>query len=1532
MIDLEFISLRTFVLNEIESLIIELELDDFTFISDLLNTPEPHFGEENFWDLIGVTGYFIEQVEGGYLIEVTLVPFPNSEPLFSVPSIEGLGIRFKTFGTIRLLLNDSFKITFLAPKLALELPLSLLNSHSEISPSSPAVAAILIEELGEFSIDSTGRISFNTAVNDQLVLSGLNTPWHIAGTEFLLDPGTISLVFGNRIEDIQLLLDGASITLPPDFDDAQPVRFLANNTVIDRHGFSGEISVELQPQWAPSSATYTGIGATELASIPIGIQFVSVRFQRNILSGFNLRTEMAIPFFDQSRALIDILIDADRKLLLALSAENGSVLSLEKEGVARLDVKRLGLEIIEQDIAISFTGALVPTLPDELAIPDFSIELEELRVNSQGKVSLKEGWVVFEPELTADLVGFSLSLYKVGVGYQDKFWLSLDGKIALAGDLPSADVLGLKASFDPDDFNGNTLPVPELSLEGIYLDATIASTMTIKGGGRLIRDGQNNGFAGDLLLGVPELGFVLDVSMLAGINGATPAFPYFYLAVGVELPTGIPLGQSGMALFGAQGLLGLNVTPSFQPGNGKSWYYDWYKAPPVAGVTHSSKWTDKYLGFAFGLGVTLGTTDGFTVVSKALLALVIPGPQIILEGRAAFLSSRQALSDNPPLRALMVLDLAADSRSIQMFIEAQYEFIEGVLFAFGVLEAFSELKENPRWHIYLGRKDPLEKRVQAQILKKLMRGNAYFQIDRDGSQFGGAIGYKLARKTYGPVKVGVDISGSVDGVISFSPEQLVALLRILGRLVFKVVGIGFDFSIRLEVETKAPTPWWLRFYFEVKLNLPWPLSDREIGIEKIYQQPMAPVFPTVLNEQQAITTKSQACWKLVGDVPTIDIPVDAKLLLSMAHRVSNSSTAAIGGLVSGSHYAHIVGDYVFDYEITKLELKQEDNPIPITIYGLWQSQSSMNNETSSGTIILFSKSAFIYNAWTTEKILVDNLGVRPFINSDEPLQKCLSFGSFKGDIKMLPNRFVRDETTFIVRRPSTVIEYPSSTKSAHPLKSGLNILSSFAVNFGITEKKVHDVRKPSKGPAPVILEIRWKKSVVVTKLEATFDRALCMVNGEYISFEENEEPRIEKLILIGHSIFLKKVCYTDIEALQLKISNRINRRAGDQLERAARNQINWSEESFIFKPNTNYSLTIDIQKNRTASNSAHAVEQKKLHFKTASTPKDLAPYLRSVREPNNLEHSTAEKFQERAPLGHLFQLANESYIPIYRTSSIQLFFNESYVRKMYEVVGDETLNIILSDQEGNRINSRLTQWDKSQDRTDRIKEAELTRSVSRSLSLNINSDILPLDDVLISLPSSQQNELGETLGALKPGTIHNLKVTSLNNQNNTQRVLYETKFLSSQFNSWWEMFNTVNRLVPTLSPDEFDNLDFFALTSLDELAALPLVNSPLPSEAATVFVIKNDTNNQSLVVLELPEPFCQESIAFELVDLEGSILNSTKISRSDNTRIAWKTLLLPDDIALKVIHQRPLALQGESRLYQSELLLELSVQGEDQWD
>ena len=114
---------------------------------------------------------------------------------------------------------------------------------------------------------------------------------------------------------------------------------------------------------------------------------------------------------------------------------------------------------------------------------------------------------------------------------------------------------------------------------------------------------------------------------------------------GLELPTGIPLGPSGVALFGFAGLLALNMRPG--RAQGEAWYSitppDWYHKATVGVNDLANKWEPKD-GTAFSAGLTLGTyaDNGFTFSARAVLVIAFPGPVILIEGQGNLLADRKS--------------------------------------------------------------------------------------------------------------------------------------------------------------------------------------------------------------------------------------------------------------------------------------------------------------------------------------------------------------------------------------------------------------------------------------------------------------------------------------------------------------------------------------------------------------------------------------------------------------------------------------------------------------------------------------------------------------------------------------------------------------------------------------------------------------------------------------------------------------------------------------------------------------------------
>ena len=195
----------------------------------------------------------------------------------------------------------------------------------------------------------------------------------------------------------------------------------------------------------------------------------------------------------------------------------------------------------------------------------------------------------------------------------------------------------------------------QVRFEGVYLFFGVPDAVEFEGHIRFIKDAHTVGFAGDMALRVPATGLAVEAGLMAGMTFPPPPqapFPFLYVYFGILLPIGIPLGQSGLALKGAKGLFGLNVEPDRDPDQNP--YYDWYLRGPIEGAHPTNKWRDRIWSIAFGAGITITTADGKLLGVQGLLALVLPGPVIFVEGKALVFDG--VFPGDGPLKALGYFD------------------------------------------------------------------------------------------------------------------------------------------------------------------------------------------------------------------------------------------------------------------------------------------------------------------------------------------------------------------------------------------------------------------------------------------------------------------------------------------------------------------------------------------------------------------------------------------------------------------------------------------------------------------------------------------------------------------------------------------------------------------------------------------------------------------------------------------------------------------------------------------------------------
>ncbi len=154
---------------------------------------------------------------------------------------------------------------------------------------------------------------------------------------------------------------------------------------------------------------------------------------------------------------------------------------------------------------------------------------------------------------------------RIGLGSQaatdangERLWIDLSGGLRLIEQIPvGLDVEGFRLTWPQNLLDGISEPdfqeikeaVEKINVEfdGINLSFGIPETVEFEGLIRFFKQPTLVGFAGDVALRVPAAGFAAEAGLMVGLS-FDPVYPFLYVYFGVELPAGIPLGQSGLAL------------------------------------------------------------------------------------------------------------------------------------------------------------------------------------------------------------------------------------------------------------------------------------------------------------------------------------------------------------------------------------------------------------------------------------------------------------------------------------------------------------------------------------------------------------------------------------------------------------------------------------------------------------------------------------------------------------------------------------------------------------------------------------------------------------------------------------------------------------------------------------------------------------------------------------------------------------------------------------------------------------------------
>lgn len=719
----------------------------------------------------------------------------------------------------------------------------------EVDPTKEYVD-IQFAEIG-FEINGDGDISFNADVQIDLppvMLGDSGVVIEAHGIGLYLDANNPPA--GQPAGWKGVHIGSASLYLPGELGEMVGTLSLTD-AYIGNGGFTGSISSE----WTPNLSA-------QLFGMTLSLKKVEISFVQNALTGSAISGAITLPFFD-APVDVEIAINLNGSFSVRLGDENG-LFKLTKPGLLDFELDSLGFEVKDNVFTAMMSGKLKPLLGG-LDWPQF--EVRELSIDSQGHVHIDGGWLNLREQYALSFYGFTLEITQLGMGNNDDGtrWIGFSGGLKLVDGIKAgASVKGLRVTW------GDGV-APSLSLDGVGVMLEIPDVLRFKGevSYRKLTDGPNtvNRFDGNLKLELLCLNMEIDAVIVFGTAaGPDGHYTFMGLYLGIELPAGIPLWSTGLALYGLAGIMAYNMAPDRQ--KEEPWYgiapgEGWYKRPEIGVTDLTHKWKNSNGAFALGAGITIGTLpdNGFTFNGRMLFLLSFPGPVLMIEGKANILKERSSLGEDPLFRCLVVLDFQAGSFLVGLDVNFKYADDGELIQISGGSEMYFSFSDPSSWHLYLGMKDPKERRIRANILS-LFEANTYFMLDNNALAMGAWIGFDEDWR-FGPVRVTLEAWLESNVKVSWRPLHFYGDISAHGKLEISVFGFGFGFSIDALLEADVFDPFHILGQLRVEISLPWPLPDFDVEVTLEWgPEPNWPLPPTPLKEIAAEHFKVTTSWPL----------------------------------------------------------------------------------------------------------------------------------------------------------------------------------------------------------------------------------------------------------------------------------------------------------------------------------------------------------------------------------------------------------------------------------------------------------------------------------------------------------------------------------------------------------------------------------------------------------------------------------------------------------------------------------------------
>ncbi|HVN12738.1 MAG TPA: hypothetical protein VMT69_11640 [Kineosporiaceae bacterium] len=860
----------------------------------------------------------------------------------------------------------------------------LTGADGSLQPLKAAIRAAQVE------VDGTGAIT--ASLDDALSLPA----FMVGDTGIVLKVDDARLSFGGEQEPPPdtavrafrgVLFDSLVLYFPDGLElpHILPESIEVLDGAIGTGGFSGAFTGEWDVTW--QGTTPSGDGAGSLLGFAFGLTSMQLQVEQDCVTTAVLAGTLAVPFFDH---LLTVAVSLDTAGGFALTVtgtpdtppllEPGSDTTLATPAVATLTLPGLGelsvtsLGVVRDDLGDGLV--LSGELDLEVGAPVLSwpaITVQGLRIGADGSITVDGGWLDLQQPLALDLYGFRMELTRVGFGTEDdgRRWVGVDGALRLTELLPAGvSARGLRVSWDPRDPDAP----PTLTLDGVGVTFGVPGAFGFDGTVALADDPVTGAklFTGALGLGLDAL----DVGVDAGITiGRLAPDTYVYVHVGVDLP--IPLGATGAALYGLEGLFAMNMAPQVTAGD----WYGWYKQgnPPFT-VDDQQKWAPAGGQWALGAGLSLGTLPdaGFSVNTAALLVVLLPGPVVLLQGTANLFTPPPALG--PDQEGTLSLLAALDGRAgtLQLGIDAAWSLAR-VIDISAATEAFFDFDRSDAWHLWIGQDQPASARVRADYLA-LFHADAWLMLDARGIDAGLNVKWGDSWR-FGPATVALDAWVGGHAALARRPPQLSGDLSIGGEASVAVGPSDLGIDVEAGLAGQSFTPYDVSGTVSVTVDLPSPLKDLDLDLELSWRQPDTPQIENpwigaILEHARCTQSWIAPAGGGTGAQPSDTapvVPLDASVLLTFKKPMDDLTGVADNPPASAPVEA--IGGYEATYTVTGIRLHRQRRSHPEpgwedvtdTVFGSWIPDAG----DAGSRLQLMARSPFAFTRFTSRRWIDD---------------------------------------------------------------------------------------------------------------------------------------------------------------------------------------------------------------------------------------------------------------------------------------------------------------------------------------------------------------------------------------------------------------------------------------------------------------------------------------------------------------------------------------------------------------------------------